>query len=247
MRDAACRPPGAAGGVQRAVGEGVGAELLDDDDLEREALALADDRRPTRAGSRASPSSQPSPASALIVSRGSGSTRPPRWAPSWSRSTSIEVHRRRADEARDEDVVRPVVEVARGVDLLQVAVLEHAHPVAHGHGLDLVVGDVDGGRCRAGAAAPRSRCGSAPAAWRRGWTAARPSGTPAGCARSPGPWPPAAAGHRRAPSACGRGTARGRGSCAASSTRLRISSFFIPEILSAKPMLSATVMCGYSA
>jgi hypothetical protein len=30
------------------------------------------------------------------------------------------------------------------VALLQQAVLEHGHPVAHGHGLDLVVGDVDG-------------------------------------------------------------------------------------------------------
>ena len=38
-----------------------------------------------------------------------------------------------------------VVEVARGVDLLQEPVLEQRDPVAHGHGLDLVVGDVDGG------------------------------------------------------------------------------------------------------
>ena len=35
--------------------------------------------------------------------------------------------------------------VARGVALLQDAVLEHGDPVAHRHGLDLVVGDVDGG------------------------------------------------------------------------------------------------------
>ncbi len=49
----------------------------------------------------------------------------------------------RPDEAGDELVGRPVVEVARGVHLLQDAVLEHRHPVAHGHRLDLVVGDVD--------------------------------------------------------------------------------------------------------
>jgi hypothetical protein len=38
-----------------------------------------------------------------------------------------------------------VVEVLRGVDLLQVAVLEHGDPVAHRHRFDLVVGDVHGG------------------------------------------------------------------------------------------------------
>src|SRR3954468_17572243 len=56
-----------------------------------------------------------------------------------------EVHRRRADEAGDEEVRRAVVHVARGVDLLEQTVLEHGHAVAHRHGLDLVVGDVDGG------------------------------------------------------------------------------------------------------
>ncbi|CPU66364.1 Uncharacterised protein [Mycobacteroides abscessus] len=34
---------------------------------------------------------------------------------------------------------------------------------------------------------------------------------------------------------------------AASSTRWRISAFGVPAIFSAKPMLSATDMCGYSA
>ena len=60
-----------------------------------------------------------------------------------------QVHRGGADEAGDEDVVRVVVQVARGVDLLQQAVLEHGDPVAHGHGLDLVVGDVDRGDAEA--------------------------------------------------------------------------------------------------
>ena len=56
-----------------------------------------------------------------------------------------DVHRRRADEAGDERVGRRVVERARAVDLLQNAVQEHGDPVAHRHGLDLVVRDVDGG------------------------------------------------------------------------------------------------------
>ena len=55
------------------------------------------------------------------------------------------VHRRRADEAGDEDVVRVVVEVLRVADLLEHAGLHQRDPVAHGHGLDLVVGDVDRG------------------------------------------------------------------------------------------------------
>ena len=53
-----------------------------------------------------------------------------------------QVHRRRADEAGDEDVRRVVVEELRRPDLLQDAALDHRHPVAHGHGLDLVVRDV---------------------------------------------------------------------------------------------------------
>jgi hypothetical protein len=56
-----------------------------------------------------------------------------------------DVHRRRADEAGDEDVGRTVVEGARRVGLLQQPVLEDGDAVAHGHGLDLVVRDVDGG------------------------------------------------------------------------------------------------------
>src|SRR3954469_11004300 len=56
-----------------------------------------------------------------------------------------QVHRRGADEAGDEEVGRAVVHVARRVDLLEQTVLEDGHAVAHRHGLDLVVGDVDGG------------------------------------------------------------------------------------------------------
>ena len=56
-----------------------------------------------------------------------------------------QVHRRGPDEPGDEGVHRIVVELRRAVDLLQLAVLQHRHPVTHGHRLDLVVGDVHGG------------------------------------------------------------------------------------------------------
>ena len=52
---------------------------------------------------------------------------------------------RRADEAGDEQVGRPVVELERRADLLDAAVVHHHDLVGHGHGLDLVVRDVDGG------------------------------------------------------------------------------------------------------
>ena len=55
------------------------------------------------------------------------------------------VHGRRADEAGHEEVDRVVVEHLRGVDLLQHAPLHHGDPVGHGHGLGLVVGDVERG------------------------------------------------------------------------------------------------------
>ena len=61
-----------------------------------------------------------------------------------------QVHLRRADEAGDEEVGGLVVELERGVDLLQVAELHHRDPVAHRHRLDLVVGDVDGGDAEVG-------------------------------------------------------------------------------------------------
>jgi hypothetical protein len=55
------------------------------------------------------------------------------------------VHRRRADEARDEQVDRVLVQLARRRDLLKQAFAHHGHPVAERHRLDLVVGHVDRG------------------------------------------------------------------------------------------------------
>ena len=56
-----------------------------------------------------------------------------------------EVHRRGADEARDEQVGGVLVELARGRVLLEHPALEHRDPVAQRHRLGLVVGDVDRG------------------------------------------------------------------------------------------------------
>ena len=54
-----------------------------------------------------------------------------------------EVHLRRADEARDEQVRRVVEDLLRRADLLDVAVAHDDDAVAEGHGLDLIVRDVD--------------------------------------------------------------------------------------------------------
>ena len=51
-------------------------------------------------------------------------------------------HRRTADERGYEPVRRPVVDLARGCELLQVALAHHGHQVGHRGRLGLVVGDV---------------------------------------------------------------------------------------------------------
>src|SRR5690606_2846205 len=60
-----------------------------------------------------------------------------------------EIHGRRADEAGNEQVVGTVVKIERGAHLLDDAVVHHHDLVGHGHGLDLVVSDVDRGRLQA--------------------------------------------------------------------------------------------------
>ena len=75
-------------------------------------------------------------------------------APSCSSRQRQEVHRRRADEAGDEPVLRVVVELLRRADLLDAAVVHHHHAVGQRHRLDLVVGDVD----RGGAGPSGARC-----------------------------------------------------------------------------------------
>ena len=53
-----------------------------------------------------------------------------------------EVHLRRTDKARDEEVARIVEHLLRSTDLLDVAVAHDDYSVAEGHGLGLVMGDV---------------------------------------------------------------------------------------------------------
>ena len=54
-----------------------------------------------------------------------------------------DVHRRRPDELRDEQVARPVVQLRGLGHLLENAAPHHRHPVPHRHRLGLVVRDVD--------------------------------------------------------------------------------------------------------
>ena len=56
-----------------------------------------------------------------------------------------EVHLGAADEACNEHVAGHIVQVLRGIDLLDDAVLHNNDTVAHGHSLGLVVGNVDEG------------------------------------------------------------------------------------------------------
>ena len=54
-----------------------------------------------------------------------------------------DVHRRRADELRDEQVDRMLVQLDRRAALHDPAVAHHRRPVAHRHRLDLIVRDVE--------------------------------------------------------------------------------------------------------
>ena len=60
-----------------------------------------------------------------------------------------EIHRRRADEARDEHACRVLVDLHRRADLLGAAGVHDDHPLRQRHRLDLVVGDVEAGRTEA--------------------------------------------------------------------------------------------------
>ena len=130
-----------------------------------------------------------------------------------------EVHRRRADEPGDEEVDRLLVELARRRDLLEDALAQHADPVAEGHGLGLVVGDVD-------------RRDAEPALQARDLGAHLPAQLGVEVrqrlveqervglrGRSRGPSPRAGAGHRRGSPACARGARCSSSMSAASLTR----------------------------
>ena len=57
----------------------------------------------------------------------------------------VQVHRRGADEAGDEDVGRAIVQLGRGTDLLQDTELDDGDAIAHRQSLGLIVGHVQGG------------------------------------------------------------------------------------------------------
>ena len=96
-------------------------------------------RRPDRRRRRRDPSGQRTPPSASTQA-----------LPSDAAQRAVDdVHRRRADELRDEQVVGMVVELERRADLLDAAVVHHDDAVGHRHRLDLVVRDVDRRRLQA--------------------------------------------------------------------------------------------------
>ena len=92
-------------------------------------------------------------------------------------------HRAVADEAGDEAVRRRLVHAVDGVNLLDVAVVEHRDAVAHRERLALVVGDVDEGDAELAVQAPSARSACARATACRARQAARPSARAA--ARTP--------------------------------------------------------------
>ena len=177
----------------------VGAELLDDVDLDREAVAVGRDLDVLGAHADRDLAAVARPSSVAV-------DRDDRGAELDAAVGEVgleQVHGRGADEAGDEHVVRAVVQVARGADLLQEAVLEHRDAVTHGEGLGLVVRDVDGGDAEA--ALQRRDLGAGLHAQlgvevRQRLVHEEHLGL---SARSRGPWRRADAGHRRGPSACG--------------------------------------------
>ena len=110
--------------------------------------------------------------------------------------------------------------------------------VGHGHRLDLVVGDIDGRGLQPLVQVLDLGPHRRRAAWRRGWTAARRRGRPAGRARWRGPWRRAGAGRRRAGADSGRAAASRPRISAARRTRASISAFGAFFSFSEKAMFS---------
>ncbi len=54
-----------------------------------------------------------------------------------------QIHRRRADETRDEGIDRPAIQCLWRVDLLKDTALQDRNPVAHGQGFGLIVRHID--------------------------------------------------------------------------------------------------------
>ena len=121
-----------------------------------------------------------------------------------------QVHRRAREEAGDEGVGRIAVDLHRRADLDDAAVLHDADALAHGHRLDLVVGDVDDRAAEPAVQLDQLGAHDGCAAWHRGWTAARRAGRPPARGSAPGRAPRAGAGRRTARAACGPAARRCR-------------------------------------
>ena len=233
---------------QRAVDERVGAELLDDVHDDRDAVRRAGGHDVERLGTEADRDVVLVVVGELADDRRAGRRRGRGQAgDAVEHRERADVHGRRADEAGDEHVGRGVVHVARRADLLQEAVLEDRDAVTHGQGLGLVVRDVDGGDAEATLQRRDLRTGldaELGVEVRQRLVHEEHLGlTHDGAAHGDALTLATGEGLRLAVEVL---RSRSR-ILAASSTRWRISAFGVPAILSAKPMLSATVMCGYSA
>src|SRR3990172_8239581 len=110
--------------------------------------------RPSGSTSRIRPWTALSPGtteSLMFSGRTPTTTPPPPPRPPWGgcHRAGNKIHRRSANEARDEGVGGAVVEVVGGAHLLEQAVPQDGDPVGHRHGFDLVVGHQDGGDAQA--------------------------------------------------------------------------------------------------
>ena len=139
---------------------------------------------------------------------------------------------------------RPVVDLLRRAELLDDAVVHDRDLVGHRHGLELVVGDVDGGRLDAVvqlaqlAAHEVAELGVERAERLVHEERHRPADDGAAERHALA----VAAGEAARPA--GRGDGRCAGSRAVSSTRSRISARGTPWHFSGKPMFCRTFMCG---
>ena len=158
-----------------------------------------------------------------------------------------EIHRRRADEAGDEQRGRLFVQVIRRGVLLDAAGAHDRDARRQGHRLDLVVRDIDDGGAEFLVQALESPRASRCAAWHPGWTAARRTGTPWPAAPERGRSRRADAGRRKAATACGRATRRSAAASAAQSTGAATSCRGSRRTRRPNDMFLRTDIVGYSA
>ena len=156
-----------------------------------------------------------------------------------------EIHRRRADEAGDEQVGGAAIDLHRRADLLQLAAAHDRDPVGQHHRLFLIVGDEDDGDAELALQPLDLGAGLDPQGARRGWRAARPSGRRAGLRTTARPtatrwrWPPLSSAGRRSSSGSRPEQLGRRRRPAVGSSLRRACCWRRPKL-----MLSRTDMCG---